>query len=446
MLSAIHDFFMPTMPVELEDRRELTDVFFRQAKAAVSAQLVMGVITASLAWVRLDSFLVSAWFAFLLAVSGIRLHFIALDRTRTANVNAAGIASLEGFHSSLAGLSGLCWGVIPWLSPYGHDVVLDYLTAAMIFGMAGSATATLAAFPRAFRYFVIPAVLPFSVKAYFIGGDVYITAALVTVFGILALMHFNRMAHQTVIDSIRLRRENLQLVAELREKKVVAEEALRIKSLFLAGVSHDLKHPLNALGLYLGYLKAKPTGAQQAMPGMEQALAGMGNLLTRLLDLSRIESGELVPALRVVDLGEILQRCVARFAAAAAGKNIRLRSVKTKTRLLTDAAMMESIIDNLIGNAVRYTSSGGIVVGLRRRGGTRVFEVWDTGPGIPAERIPLLFDAYRRFDDTKQHLDAGHGLGLALVKKQCELLGYRIEVDSKLGQGSRFAVTLAEAP
>jgi signal transduction histidine kinase len=427
-----------------EDRCDQLRLFFQQARPAIFAQLAMGVFLLYLAWDNLDTdsfHHAGAWFAFLLAVSMGRLALIRKDRRLVEDRRAETPQTVEVRHTRLGGASGLAWGIVPWFAWQGDNAVLDYLAGAMVFGMAGSATATLAALPGAFSWFVWPAVFPYVVKAILIGGNIYMTAAAVMLFGIVALTHFNRTVHRMIAESIRLRRENAELVYQLQAEKSAIEEALRIKSLFLAGVSHDLKHPLNALGLYLAYLKAQPEGINHALPGMEQALSGMGGQLSRLLELSRLESGALQVNPQRHDVAALLAAACRTAQPAADGKGLRLRCrTGLPCKIETDARMLQSVLDNLLSNAVRYTERGGVLAGLRRgKEGWRI-EIWDTGIGIPGERLPLLFDAYRRFDDTSHATEKGYGLGLALAKKQCDLLGYRLSVASRVGSGTVFRI------
>lgn len=441
-------FHSTSCDTPLEDRRELAALFLRQTWSAIVAQLVMGVITSYLVWTELGSPFALIWFAALALTSAIRLGMIRLHRPLVAGIDRPGLARMENAHCAMAGVSGLCWGAVPWVAFFGTEITVDYLTAAMVFGMAGSATATLAAIPRAFPSFVWPAALPFVAKAALLGGNLYYTAAATIVFGIFALTYFSRNIHHTLAESIRLRRENSELVASLREEKAAAEEAYRIKSLFLAGVSHDLRHPIHALGLYLGYLKAQQNapetaaGLARSLPGMEQALGGMDGLLSRLLELSRLEAGEYRLKEEWVEMQSLFDRCDAQFRQDAQARGLRLRFVATGAGLRGDPVLLHSILSNLVGNAVRYTRKGGVVVGLRHRGAALAIQVVDSGPGIPADHLPLLFDAYRRFDDTRRANELGFGLGLALVKKQCDLAGYQLEVASRVGQGSRFSVAL----
>lgn len=426
------------------DRSDRLLLFFRQARAAVYAQLAMGVFLLYLAWINLDARAfdyAGIWFVILLAVSLWRLALIRRDHLQLEHCHTGAVLDMEKRHTRLAGLSGLAWGIIPWFAWQGDNAVLDYLAAAMVFGMAGSATATLAALPGAFSWFVWPAVFPYVVKALLIGGGVYITAAAVMLFGIFALTHFNRTVHGMIAESIRLRRENADLVKNLREEKAAVEEASRVKSLFLAGVSHDLKHPINALGLYLGYLRTKPEGLANALAGMEEALKGMGGQLSRLLELSRLESGAVTVNMAPVDLSALFTSACRMVEPMAAAKGLRLGlRIAAGCEVWGDARLLQSIMDNLLSNAVRYTQRGGVLAALRRRKDAWCIEVWDTGPGIPADQLPLLFDAYRRFDDTNCNAGIGYGLGLALAHKQCDLLGLRLSVTSQAGRGSVFRV------
>ena len=434
---------------EADDRRDRLQLFFRQARSAIFAQIAMGLFLLYLASAHLNAEverLTFGWFSLLLIVSVGRVIIIGVHTPRTLDSNQATpseILGIETTQARLVGLSGLAWGLVPWFVWQGDHATMDYLAAAMVFGMAGSATATLAALPTAFSWFVWPAVLPYIVKACLIGGVIYYTAAVIMLFGIVALTYFNRTVHRMISEAIRLRREKAELATQLQKEKAAVEEASRIKSLFLAGVSHDLKHPLNALGLYLGYIKLQPEGISRALPGMEQALGNMGDQLSRLLELSRLESGALVVSPRITDVSQLLYSICRGLMPVATQKGLRLKCrIPDKRELETDAKMLQSIVENLLGNAIRYTEQGGVLLALRGSQGTLRIEVWDTGPGIPAEQIEPLFEAYRRFDDTNRNIEKGYGLGLALTRKQCELLGYTVSVQSKLGQGSVFQVHL----
>lgn len=440
---------IPASGADAEDRRERLAMFFPQARSAVLAQLVMAAFIAALALFSLDRAHapeILIWFVLLLLISLFRLKIIAHDRRRLPQSDDRQAVAMEVRLSRLAGLSGLAWGLVTWFAWQENQLLFDTLVVAIIFGMAGSGTSTLAALPRAFPWFAWPAVLPNVVKALSFGDAIYATVAVLMVVGVLLLMHFNQRAHQMISESIRLRRENAHLVEQLRREKAAVEEAAHIKTLFLAGVTHDLRHPLHALNLFLGYLQSRPDDLGKALPGMQQAISGMGHQLSRLLEMARLESGAVQVNRSRVDLLEQLSAaCEATFPLARA-KGLRLRwRASPGVEQETDAQMFRSVIDNLLSNAVRYTTRGGVLLGLRRSRDAWRIEVWDTGPGICPEHIPLLFDPYRRFDDRTESGEQGYGLGLALARKQCELLGYRLQVNSRPGKGSVFRVLVPVA-
>lgn len=426
----------------VEDQRTALTMLLRQSLVVFPLMMGAGLVAATPIWLRHGEPVAWLWLALLGVLLLFRRRMTLANLERLPRLDAAGLAELEHRQTVAVGITGALWGSLIWLIAPG-DPYIDFFNATVSSGMAASAVYSMSPSRWAFPAYGSTTILPIAAKAYYVGSTIYLFGGIGILLLLLVNLVFHRRAWLATMATIRLSRENAELAAQLQVEKQAAEDASRAKSLFLAGVNHDLKHPLNALGLYLGYLRAKPTGISQALPGMEQALSGMGALLSRLLDLSRLELGDIKPQRQAVRMNELFRQCAARFGAPAAEKRLRLRFVATAATLDTDPAMMESILDNLIGNAVRYTASGGVVIGLRRRNGARVLEVVDTGSGIPRDHIPLLFDAYRRFDDTQRGKDQGYGLGLALVKKQCELLGYRIEVRSTPGQGSVFAVTFS---
>jgi signal transduction histidine kinase len=146
-----------------------------------------------------------------------------------------------------------------------------------------------------------------------------------------------------------------------------------------------------------------------------------------------------------VRLADIFDYTRAQQMDKARDKGLTLRFVETDMVVVSDLKMLQSILDNLVSNAVRHTARGSVLVGARRRGDEVEIQVLDTGPGIPEDHIPLLFEAYRRFDDTARGGELTHGLGLVLVRKQMELLGHELRVRSTPGRGSLFGVRLPRA-
>ena len=180
---------------------------------------------------------------------------------------------------------------------------------------------------------------------------------------------------------------------------------------------------------------------------MEQAIESTNQLLVAVLDISKLEAGVVEPNMADFPVQGILTEIATEFAPSAEARGNVLRVVPSRLAVISDHILLESILRNLVSNAVRYTSGGSILVGCRRRGAMVRFEVRDSGIGIPRDKQEAIFEEFHRIEGAAEPGDAGLGLGLAIVERTAGLLGYRIELDSEPGRGSlfRFDVPAGEA-
>jgi CheY-like chemotaxis protein len=222
------------------------------------------------------------------------------------------------------------------------------------------------------------------------------------------------------------------------------EAANLAKSRFLAAASHDLRQPLHALNLFVTQLRTEKDQAEKGrvIARIDAAVAAMNELFNALLDMSRLDAGVLVPNISEFPVDQLLKRIEMTFTAAAREKDLRLRVVASGAWVRSDFILLERILLNLVSNAVRYTQTGGIVVGCRRRAGVLQIEVWDSGIGIPEDQQGNIFGEFHRLAAAEQDRRGGLGLGLAIVERLCRLLDYPIAVSSRLGSGSRFVVSV----
>jgi len=227
----------------------------------------------------------------------------------------------------------------------------------------------------------------------------------------------------------------------LQKAKAEAERANRAKSRFLAAASHDLRQPLSALSIYVNMLKGsvKPDG-QPLVANLKDCIGSLSELLTDLLDLSKLEAGVVAPNRSDFAVADALASLVAVHAPEAQLKGLRLRYVASELTVHTDPVLFRRIVGNLIDNAIHYTERGGVLVGCRRRRGKTWVEVWDTGIGIPEDKTAEIFEEFKQLGDEAR--TRGSGLGLAIVAKTAALLGLEISVGSRPGRGSVFAVEL----
>ncbi|WP_343594148.1 PAS-domain containing protein [Paracidovorax wautersii] len=235
---------------------------------------------------------------------------------------------------------------------------------------------------------------------------------------------------------------------DLEAARQEAERANRYKSRFVAAAVHDLLQPLNAARMFTSLLRSHLHGdaAQHAADSIDGALASQDAILGSLLDIARMESGQLEVRIRDVALGPLLQVLGHNFGVLADSRGLKLRCVPTRAVVRTDENLLRRIVQNFVSNAIRYSRRGRIVVGCRHeagqdgRGGHVRIEVHDQGPGIPEALQGEIFEEFRRLDEGNDERDRGAGLGLAIVERLGRLLGHEVGLRSQLGRGSVFWV------
>jgi len=228
----------------------------------------------------------------------------------------------------------------------------------------------------------------------------------------------------------------------IQEKTRQLEIANTYKSHFLASASHDLRQPLHALNLFVAQLQgeANPAERSRLTGRIDAAVAAMNELFEALLDMTKLEAGILKPNPAQFPVGRLLDRIETTFADAARNKGLSLRVVGSGAWVSSDPILLERILLNLVSNAVRYTDQGGVVIGCRRRGERLRIDVYDTGAGITEDQQQRIFGEFYQLAGTAQDRGDGLGLGLAIVDRLCDLLGYSVELVSRPGRGSRFSV------
>jgi hypothetical protein len=236
----------------------------------------------------------------------------------------------------------------------------------------------------------------------------------------------------------RVQERTLALQAALAE----AERANATRSRFVAAASHDLLQPLSAAKLFLASLEtgACAPGHAPVLASMRSAFESVEGILGALLDISRLESGAVSPRLAAVRLGELFGRLEAEFREMAARKGLALRVAPSRLVVRSDPGFLRRIVQNLLANALRYTQQGKVLIGARRVGGAARIEVWDTGPGIPADQQASIFREFHRLEAPGRG-DGGVGLGLAIVERACALLDHPLDLVSVVGRGTVFRVT-----
>ena len=228
----------------------------------------------------------------------------------------------------------------------------------------------------------------------------------------------------------------------LAEAKESAEKANLAKSRFLAAANHDLRQPLQAMRLLLESLSLYEleSRAAEVVDDMKEAMQFMEGLLSALLDISKLEAGSVVPKKKHFHVVPFLHRLGGQFRATAkdAGKQIQLYT--TNAVLYTDPILLARILQNFLTNALRHAGGERILVACRYAKGRRRIEVWDDGPGIPADQLDKIFEEFYQIGNPARNLNQGLGLGLAITSRIAKLLELPVSVRSRPGRGSIFSV------
>ena len=253
-------------------------------------------------------------------------------------------------------------------------------------------------------------------------------------------------AERAAIEALSRANETLEArvmerTLELEDALAHAERANASRSRFVAAASHDLLQPLSAAKLFISSVPEEGLGAEAraALDKAQNALLSVEGILGALLDISKLESGRAAVSVGPVPLDRLLVQLNDEFGAIAAAKGLRLTVVPSGRVVTSDPAYLRRILQNLIGNAIRYTDRGRVLVGVRRRGGMVRIEVRDTGPGIPEEEQDNIFKEFHRLN-ARASASEGMGLGLAIVERACALLGHPLGLSSEIGRGTCFMV------
>lgn len=254
----------------------------------------------------------------------------------------------------------------------------------------------------------------------------------------------NDMAQRIGVTQEDLRARVADATIDLLREKEAAEHATLAKSHFLAAASHDLRQPLHALGLFVSGLAQSDAARQEPrlVAHIQSAVDSLQNLLDAILDISRLDGGNVIPEIGSFSLGDVLDRLSRDLSLMAEQKGLQLKVRPTRIWVRSDQRIVERILLNLVGNALRYTGAGGVLVSCRRRGSAVRVEVWDTGEGIPEHAREEIFEEYVQMGNPERDRAKGLGLGLAICRRLADLLAIPMGVRSRPGRGSVFWIEL----
>ena len=236
-------------------------------------------------------------------------------------------------------------------------------------------------------------------------------------------------------------------ISELNEYQAELQRKELAKTNFLAAASHDMRQPLAAANLFISALKFTELNVYQdrLVQRLELAMSNFNSLLDALLNVSKLDAGVIKPEYTSINVTELLIWLEQNLEPLASEKGIKLKlyfPVKESFVVRSDIRLVQSVLMNLVSNAVKFTSKGGVLVSARRRGIDVLFQVWDTGLGIKSEHLDKVFDEFYQINNPHGDRARGLGLGLSIVKRALSLLGQKITCRSRYERGSVFEFRL----
>jgi two-component system, sensor histidine kinase len=418
--------------------------------AVSSSALIMAALIAIIAWPSSTPLRVLGWCGVVVAIqAGLQILALNYRKYESGNIDPR-LWAVRFAASSI--VSGTVWGSAVFvLVPDSQPLTLALISACLA-GRATVSTMTHAYYPPALNGFAVP-IFGMLALRYIMNGGLSNAALGVMWIAVLAyiLLFVDKQA-RAITTQIRLRVENEGLVEELRRQNAIAEqarvgaeEASRSKSRFFAAANHDLRQPLHSLGLFATALRNGSEGRAgiKLVDQILQCTDSLERLFDNLLDISRLDAGQVSVKRNIVPLNDVLTRLRSMFTIPAQEKGLNLRLRPSPLFVNTDSTLLFRVLSNLVSNALRYTENGGIVVGCRRRGDKVLIEVWDTGIGIPLEHQERIFEEFYQLNNPERDRTRGLGLGLASVRRIAQLLEHPVRLQSRPGKGSRFSI---EAP
>lgn len=412
-----------------------------------AAQMLLSIIMVWMMWMRVAQLNLLCWGGVLLASKSLELAVWWRYRQYASSVEECRqwrnrFLIFTALTASIMGSAGVLMFV-------PNDIAYQALLIAIMLGLSAGAVTINPVYPAVMYLYTLLIILPVGIQTLLVGDQTHSLLAVMLLLYLLFILHTGRGLAKTFALSLQRREENVELVLQLiAEKKTtnaarqLAEESNQSKSKFLAAASHDLRQPMHALSLFVEALKphvASDAGAQ-IVTKVEQTVDVLGEMLDALLDVSRLDAGGVTVHCQQFAAQNLFNQMHTEFADSAFEKGLQLRVEPCAVIIYSDPMLLERIVRNLLVNALRYTQHGEISLRGRVIGEHLQIEVVDTGIGIAAQHLPQIFDEYFQVGNAQRDRSQGLGLGLAIVQRLTQLLACPLQVESKLGRGTRFTL------
>jgi two-component system, sensor histidine kinase len=368
------------------------------------------------------------------------LRLLLIRQGRGGGRSQAALA-LRGRWLALLTVAAATWGAGPPLF-LSRNPAADTLLTGIWLAAAGLSAPLVAASRPAVYLSLLPALWPLLLTLALQGSANSLLLALLAATFLLVLMHVALEQNDSLALGLQARFRNEDLVEQLQAQVEVAARANQEKTRFLASAAHDLRQPLHALGMFCAALdqRLRDIPEKPLIRNMMDAIEALENSFGAMLDISRLDAGVVQKAPQTFPVRDLFRRLYQHFGGDAELHDLSLRFRAARRVVLSDPLLLERVLANLVQNGLRYTRHGGVLVAARRHPHGIALEVWDTGVGISAEKMELIFQEFYQVDNPERDRSRGLGMGLAIVRRLCNLLEHPLQVRSTPGRGSVFRV------
>ena len=426
---------------ELERKiyHEQIRLIYNQGPILVAGATLCAVIITVFLWRHLPQSTLLFWLAAVGVSTILRIWVIAVylkadDKTRESPI--------WGPFFWLGTLTaGMIWGAWPLMFYQLYSTEYLLLISTIFAGMVAVSAASGSIYLPSFLSFSVPLILPLAFTHILSGSDSLVLTGLLLIMFLVVNFFLAARGHRQYRELIRSQLVNVELLDRLAEEKQIAERAVIAKSRFLAAASHDLRQPLHAMGLFLSALRhgEKEPRQLQIIDDMGKSAEALNGLFNSLLDVSRLDA-EIIEFNPTHVLAEdVFDALRAQFKHQTIQKGVELQMDAQGHALYSDVILLERVLRNLLSNAVQYTQSGSIILRCEEHeNGDKLVTLEDTGIGIPEESVEDVFSEYYQLHNPARDRAKGLGLGLAIVRRLCELMDMPLEMESVDGKGTTF--------
>lgn len=422
-----------------EVHQRLLELVAEQSRRVPIAVGIMMVVVAAMAAQRMPPWIPATWALVTIGVLLARRHWLGLLPSQTEIPTDQRVATAV----RLSLVNGCIHGLTLLAFPVLHETERLFLTLLLL-GLCSGSVGTTAGHKRLFLAYTLPAagslpvwwlIYPHGAQA----GWTDFSLAILIVLYIWVLVTLANNAWRNFSESVQIRFQDREMSAQLREALAQANQANQAKTRFLAAASHDLRQPLHTIGLLVAALSLRPIEGRdrEVVDLLSQVTVALSEQLDQLLDISKLDAGVVTPDKKIVDLGDMLRMHHAEMRAIIEEKGLRaVVDAPTGMRCWTDPALVLRVLRNLTENAVKFTQSGHVALRLRTDNGAALISVEDTGRGIPPGELAMVFEEFYQVDNPERDRTKGLGLGLSIVRRLCNLLGIKLDLQSVAGQGT----------